>query len=133
MPCEEPRNHSQSMDQQARRTIFFAHYEAAFYSQPEITLEHLLLAAIRSDKALQKAMGGAAVLELRGTGESSAQSIPAIAKQIPLSCECKQAIKFAGEAGGRRVTTRHLVSGILKQENSAAAALLRQRNITADY
>ncbi len=38
--------------EKARRTIFFARYEASSFGQPYIEAEHLLLGILREDKAL---------------------------------------------------------------------------------
>jgi len=38
--------------EKARRTVFFARYEASQLGSPEITSEHLLLGLLRDDKAV---------------------------------------------------------------------------------
>jgi len=121
------------MDQQARRSIFFAHYEASTYSQPEITLEHLLLAVVRSDKKLQRAMGARAAMELKNLRLGEANTRPVISPNIPLSQQCKEAIKNAGEAGVLKVSTRHLVAAILRQPETKAAQFLQRHNVSAEY
>ena len=40
--------------EKARRTIFFARYEASQYGSPEIDTEHLLLGLLRENKALHR-------------------------------------------------------------------------------
>jgi len=119
------------MDQQARRSIFFAHHEAAFYSQPEITLEHLLLAVFRSDKKLQRALSSAAALELNNLRTGTPNLRPVISPNIPLSQQFRQVIKDAGDTGDRRVTTWHLVAAILKQPDTQAAQFLRRHNVSS--
>jgi ATP-dependent Clp protease ATP-binding subunit ClpC len=41
--------------EKARRTIFFARYEASQFGSPYIEAEHLLLGLLREDKALARA------------------------------------------------------------------------------
>ncbi len=38
--------------EKARRTIFFARYEASLFGSPYIETEHLLLGLLREDKAI---------------------------------------------------------------------------------
>ncbi|MGB8131499.1 MAG: Clp protease N-terminal domain-containing protein [Candidatus Angelobacter sp.] len=124
--------------EKARRVIFFARYEASQFGSPYIETEHLLLGLLREDKALTNRF-------LRGHGE-----VEAIHKQIedhtvarekvstsvdlPLSNEGKRVLAYAAEEAARlshqHVGTEHLLLGLLREENSFAAQLLKERGVT---
>jgi ATP-dependent Clp protease ATP-binding subunit ClpC len=123
--------------EKARRVIFFARYEASQFGSPYIETEHLLLGLLRGDKALTNRF-------LRGQGK-----VEAIRKQIedhtiarekvstsvdlPLSNEGKRVLAYAAEEAARlshqHVGTEHLLLGLLREENSFAALLLKECGI----
>jgi ATP-dependent Clp protease ATP-binding subunit ClpC len=123
--------------EKARRVIFFARYEASQFGSPYIETEHLLLGLLREDKALTNRF-------LRGQGK-----VEAIRKQIedhtitrekvstsvdlPLSNEGKRVLAYAAEEAVRlshqHVGTEHLLLGLLREENSFAALLLKECGI----
>jgi len=123
--------------EKARRVIFFARYEASQFGSPYIETEHLLMGLLREDKALTNRF-------LRGHGE-----VESIRKQVedhtikrekvstsvdlPLSNECKRVLAYAAEEAARlshqHVGTEHLLLGLLREENSFAAQLLRERGV----
>jgi hypothetical protein len=128
--------------ERARRAIFYAHYEAASLSGSEISVEDLLLGALREDGELAaEILGGQGYKEIfRAIEAQHAQprcrpqrnhlSILQNRAAIPLSLDCKRALADAGAEAqqiGARVTTRHLLRAILRQEDSVAARLLRER------
>jgi ATP-dependent Clp protease ATP-binding subunit ClpC len=124
--------------EKARRVIFFARYEASQFGSPYIETEHLLLGLLREDKALSNRF-------LRGHDE-----VEAIRKQVedhtvmrekvstsvdlPLSNEGKRVLAYAAEEAARlshqHIGTEHLLLGLLREENSFAAQLLKERGIT---
>jgi hypothetical protein len=123
--------------EKARRVIFFARYEASEFGSPCIDTEHLLLAIFREDKALA------------GHLSIPAESVEGIRKQIvslttvlektstavdlPLSHECKRVLAYAAEEADRNndknVGPEHLLLGLLREEKSFAAGLLRERGL----
>lgn len=123
--------------EKARRVIFFGRYEASQFGSPYIETEHLLLGLLREDKALTNRF-------LRGHG-----AVEAIRKQIedrtimrekvstsvdlPLSNEGKRVLAYAAEEAARlshqHIGTEHLLLGLLREENSFAAQLLKERGI----
>jgi ATP-dependent Clp protease ATP-binding subunit ClpC len=123
--------------EKARRVIFFARYEASQFGSPYIETEHLLLGLLREDKALTNRF-------LRGQGQ-----VEAIHKQIedlrvvhekvstsvdlPLSDEGKRVLAYAAEEAARlshqHIGTEHLLLGLLREENSFAAQLLKERGV----
>jgi uncharacterized protein (TIGR02246 family) len=127
--------------ERARRTIFFARYEASQYGSAYIETEHLLLGLLREDNAVTKKF-----LSERGGAQAIREEIEAQIKrgeristsvEIPLSTECKHVlIKAAEEAsrlGHKHIGTEHLLLGMLCEEDCLAARLLRQRGLKADW
>ena len=125
--------------EKARRTIFFARYEASQFGSPYIEAEHLLLGMMREDKALfQHLLPGAGqhirVLEeirSRSTvGDPTSTSV-----DIPLSPAVKRALAYAAEESARhnsnRIDTAHLLLGLLREE-SLASAILSQHGVTQE-
>jgi|HubBroStandDraft_1064217.scaffolds.fasta_scaffold16854_4 uncharacterized protein (TIGR02246 family) len=127
--------------EKARRSIFFARYEASQYGSMSIETEHLLLGILREDHKLARAFlnekGGAQAL--RGEIESQITRGERIstAVEIPLSPECKRILKKAAEEaermGHKHVGTEHLLVGVLCEEDCRAARLLRDRGLTLDW
>ncbi len=126
--------------EKARRTIFFARYEASQFGSPYIETEHLLLGLLREDRALANRF-------LR-----SAEQINSVCSQIeahttkrekvstsvdlPLSHECKRVLAYGAEEAERMrhkdIGTPHLLLGLLREEKSYAARLLREQGLTLD-
>src|ERR1700756_5104162 len=87
--------------EQARRTIFFARYEAAQFASSTIETEHLLLGLIREDRNLSRRF-----LENAEGPESLRKSIErrsprteetSTSIDIPLSSECKRILAYSAE------------------------------------
>ena len=124
--------------EKARRTIFFAHYEASRFGSRYIESEHLLLGLLREDKALANRF-----LRSYAAGESIREQIEAHTTQgekvpnsvdLPLSHECKRVLgygaKEAERLNHRRINTEHLLLGLLLEEKSFAARLLDEQGLT---
>lgn len=112
----------------ARRSIFFARFEASSVSRPEITLEHLLLGLLRQDRSLLSAEGRDVARRRIEAAEANPRRRPA-REDLRLSWDCRKAIDVARETarsnGRRRISSADLAAGILAQEESLAARLLR--------
>ena len=129
--------------ERARRAIYLARLEKGPFSYGEIALEHLLLGALRSDEELTRALLGSRGMETLVTMIRAMET----SKVVPrspllhwergphrrvgiLSLDCKKALakarKEARDSGGQ-VSSRHILSGILDQDTSLAARLLRER------
>jgi uncharacterized protein (TIGR02246 family) len=117
----------------ARRTIFFARYEASQYGSRYIGTEHLLLGLFRENKRLARYVllrPGAAELirkEIEAQiirGERISTSV-----EMPLSIESKQVLQYASDSaerlGHRFVDSVHLLLGILREEGCMAAQVLK--------
>lgn len=118
----------------ARRTIFFARYEAGQYGNSSIEPEHLLLGLMRDDKRLARR-----ALSQPGAAESIRKEIDArvlhrdrisTTTEIPLSAESKQILQIASNSaekfGHRNVDNVHLLLAILRKEECAAAQVLKR-------
>jgi ATP-dependent Clp protease ATP-binding subunit ClpA len=126
--------------EKARRTIFFARYEASHFGRSYIEAEHLLLGLFREDKALaSQFLGSYANLEaIRHSIVQRTQTDLKIATTVdlPLSHECTRVLAYAAEESERmkheHIGTKHLLLGLLREEGSLAAELLRERGLTVD-
>ncbi len=123
----------------ARRTIFFARYEASQFGSAYIETEHLLLGVLREDKALAKRLlaSNAKVEELRNSisrGNTSLKVSTSV--DLPLSHESKRALAYGAEEGQRlhqkHIGTEHLLLGLLREEKCFAAQLLREQGVTVE-
>jgi hypothetical protein len=120
----------------ARRTVFFARYEAAQIGSAYIETEHILLGLLREDRALFRRLLPDVEYEsirkevithprLEG-GKKTAPSA-----DLPLSNESKRVLAFGAEEAQRlahrHIGTKHLLLGLLREEKQPAAKLLRDR------
>ncbi|PYX00097.1 MAG: hypothetical protein DMG89_05535 [Acidobacteria bacterium] len=119
--------------EKARRTIFFARYEASQFASGQIETEHLLLGLLREDKTLFKYFS-------RATNSESVRNElfpnPQVNQPIPTSVDLKlsktskQVLKYAADEADqlkhRHIGTEHLLLGLLREDNSPAAKVLRK-------
>jgi len=126
--------------EKARRTIFFARYEASQYGSPYIETEHLLLGLLREDKALANRFlpSAAQVDSIRNQIEAQTpiRKKASTAVDLPLSHPCKRVLAYAAEEAERMrhkdIGTPHLFLGLLREEKSFAAQLLREQGLSLD-
>lgn len=118
--------------EKARRTIFFARYEASQCGSEFITCEHLLLGLLREDQCLPRRLGPAGVQAVREyISEHSPTSKKSLSTTIdlPLNQTCKdvlsQAAREADALGHRPIEPSHLVLAMLRVEQSVVAEALR--------
>lgn len=126
----------------ARRAIFFARFEASRLGSGQIEPEHLLLALQREATgglACRLLLSSPAVAEgIRGEIERNNTPIEGISSSIdlPLSYACKRVLALASDEAEKLISalidSEHLLLGILREESSFAAALLRERGVTLD-
>jgi ATP-dependent Clp protease ATP-binding subunit ClpC len=123
-------------NENVRRALFFARYEASRAASHQIGAEHLLLGMLReADETLVDLCDSAEidVRELREEllGDTIALEPASTSPDLPLSEETKKVLAFAvHEAEGMghgRVGTEHLVLGLLRIEESSAAQYLVAR------
>jgi hypothetical protein len=126
--------------EKARRAIFFARFETSRFGSPYIETEHLLLGLLREDKVLVNRL-----LRSRAAIESIRRQIEARSKidekvstavDLPLSHDCKRVLAYGAEEAERLnnkyIGTPHLLLGLLREEKSFAAQLLREQGLTLD-
>src|ERR1700694_2507011 len=126
--------------EKARRTIFFARYEASQFGSPYIETEHLLLGILREDKALtsQFLRSHAAVESIRNQIEehSAIRQKTSTSVDLPLSNECRRILAYAAEEAEHLshefIGTGHLFLGVLREPDCFAATLLNQRDVFLD-
>jgi ATP-dependent Clp protease ATP-binding subunit ClpC len=125
----------------ARRAIFFARYEASHLGSGLIEPEHLLLALLRESTGLAYRLLRSSAAAAEGIRSDIEAHITPVEKtstsvDLPLSQTCKHVLALASEEAERltneHIDSEHLLLGILREETSFAAGLLRERGITLD-
>lgn len=123
--------------EKARRTIFFARYEAAQFGSERIETEHLLLGLLREDAALaERYVGSSASVELIRR-QIEAQTKPGdrlpLSADLPLSHAAKRVLSYAAKESSQlnhaRIDTHHLLLGLMREDNTQAAQILRERGV----
>ena len=119
--------------EKARRTIFFARYEASQWGDPMIRPEHLFLALMREDKqllnkVLPSLQPSAALWEELGLKQTGAKLSTSI--DLPLSEESKRVLAFGAEESERlghsAIDTGHLVLALLREPGPARDLLIKR-------
>ena len=118
----------------ARRTVFFARYEASQFGSPYVETEHLLLGLLRENKALANRFlrSAAQIDSIRKQIEAytTIREKVSASVDLPLSHECKRVLAYGAEEAERmrrkHIGTEHLLLGLLREEKSFAAQLLRE-------
>jgi len=123
---------------QARRAVFFARSEASEFGSDSLDSHHLLLGLLRADAALRDRFLPSQYAAIRETLVARfpfGREIPTHA-DLPLSKEAKHNLAYAQKEAtrmkakcGPKVRTEHLLLGLLREEGSAAAELLRERGL----
>jgi hypothetical protein len=121
----------------ARRTIFFARYEASQFGSREITTEHLLLGLLRNDIVfMTRFLPPDSEPSIRKQIEAhvpAAKPLPT-SVDLPLSQECKRVLPYAAEEAerlsGGHIGNEHLLLGILREKKCFAAKILRDYGLT---
>jgi hypothetical protein len=124
--------------EEARRVVLFARYEASRFGSKSIGTRHLLLGLMREDKTLRVNLSSGAREDIRKQIEESFSSgVQPLSTSVdlPLSQDSKRALAYANEEREalqhKLIDSGHLVLGLLRTENCAAANILRQHEI--DY
>jgi ATP-dependent Clp protease ATP-binding subunit ClpC len=124
----------------AKQSLFFARYEASKTGSSAIEVEHLALGVLRADLAL-----GWKVFpsrdDIRKVRDRIEREIPKGAEvtasvDIPLSMHCQRVLSYAtAEAerlGDKNTGTVHLLMGILRENGSVTAGVLREYGVTVE-
>jgi ATP-dependent Clp protease ATP-binding subunit ClpC len=124
--------------EKARRVIFFARYEASQFGSPYIETEHLLLGLIREDKNLTsrffpKANASIDSIRKEIEGRTLIREKVSTSVELPFSEESKRALNAAAEESDRlahkHIGTEHMLLGLLREDKSVAAEILRERGL----
>jgi hypothetical protein len=126
--------------EKARRTIFFARYEASLFGSTYIETEHLLLGLLREDKALTHRFlpSPASVESIRKQveGHTVIREKVSISVDLPLSNESQRVLAYAAEEAerlqNRHIGTEHLLLGLLREKDAFAAQLLNSQGLSLD-
>ncbi len=123
--------------EKARRSIFFARYEASQFGSPYIETEHLLLGLLREDHALAHRFlrsHAAESIRTQIDGHSTRREKLPTSVDLPLTHECKRVLAFWAEEPERlnhmHIGTDHLLLGLLREEACFAAQLVGQQGLT---
>lgn len=120
----------------ARRTIFFARYEATQSGSETILPGHLLLGLFREDRKLASRFPFDAIDAFRaGLGVPGAKKI-ALSTDLPLSDPTKRVLSFGAEEAERlnhtQIGPEHLALGILREDDDTAARFLKSHGATLE-
>jgi uncharacterized protein (TIGR03435 family) len=122
----------------AKRTLFFARYEAGQSGAPSIDTLHLLLGLIREPQAITArifAEAGLSLPDVRREIYQVAGNGPPIStsREIPFHYDVQNALRAAAEEADRllhdHVGPEHLLLGLLRIEESGAARLLTEKGL----
>lgn len=125
--------------EEARRSVFFARYEAASRGETEIDTEHLLLGIVKVDKGIAQSL-----LAFHLTDEKIREAIakhrPASMKQfstskdLPLSHAAKRALAYGAQESERlalgKVGPASLLLGLVREPACLAARILTEAGLT---
>jgi ATP-dependent Clp protease ATP-binding subunit ClpC len=124
--------------EKARRVIFFARYEASQFGSPTIETEHLLLGLIREDKNLTSRFfpkSNATIQDIRKEieGRTLVRDKVSTSVELPFSEESKRVLNNAADEAERlshkHISTEHLLLGLLREDKSIAAEILRDHGL----
>ena len=126
--------------ERARRVVFFARYEASQCGSPLIETEHILLGIIREDRSLILRFFPCANISIQGLRYEiekrmvMREQIPS-SVDIPFSDESRRVFAVAVDESDRLdnkyINTEHILLGLLREEKSAAAEILREFGVRA--
>jgi ATP-dependent Clp protease ATP-binding subunit ClpA len=138
-PASDPAQEERDIDlgsysEKARRVIFFGRFEASHFGRGTIDPEHLLLGMLRESRPVLDELMGSGVpwAEARTRIEEKlgrAHPLISTSVDMPLSEASKRVLSSTAEEcnglGGPPVGVGHLLLGLLREEGSFAAQLLR--------
>jgi|ERR1043166_1192019 methylmalonyl-CoA/ethylmalonyl-CoA epimerase len=122
----------------ARRTIFYARYEASEEGSETIEPEHLLLGMFHDKKDLPPGLLLADItlesLRKRMRAGEPAREKIATSVNLPLAPLTKRVLAYAHEESDRlshrHISNEHLLLGLLREERSMAAKILREHGLS---
>ena len=124
-----------SVLQEASRVLQLARHEAAERQSPLIETADLLLALTCEKDIAERFLGSVEAIEKNRVQEPAPPREKVAASDLPFSEDCKLVFNFAAQEAarlGQRTGPAHLLLGILRAENCAAAKILRESGVTAE-
>jgi hypothetical protein len=121
--------------EKARRTIFFARYEASQYGSPYIETEHLLLGLLRENPLASGLLPVGAPEQIRKQVDCECPVREGVSTSVdlPLSNESKRVLMYAAEEaellGHKSIGSEHLFLGLLREDGAFAARILKQHRV----
>ena len=118
----------------ARRVIFASRYMVGRAGGREIETDHLLLGLLREDKTLARRFLGSPwaaedVWKKVTQRKPTRERVPGPV-DLPLSSESKRVLAFAAEeadlVSNKRICSEHILLGLLREDTSLAAEILRE-------
>ena len=121
--------------EKARRSIFFARYEASQFGSPFIETEHLLLGLLRENRELVRFLppGSAETIRKQIEAHTAFRERVSTSVDLPLSNESKRVLAYGAEEaeslGHKHIGTEHLFLGLFREKECFAAETLRQLGV----
>jgi uncharacterized protein (TIGR03435 family) len=122
----------------ARRVLFFARYEASQLGSVSIEPEHLLLGVFREGKGLVGRIFARSHFPIESVrkeieGRTAFREKISTSVEIPFSPQTKRILASTAEEADRLmhdyIGVEHLLLGILREERSVAASILREKGM----
>lgn len=110
-------------NEEARRAIFFARYEASQFGSQTIELEHLVLGVLGASHGIPAAMKQAVRKRVETYLLPGRENI-AVSVDLPLGEEARRALGYADESPAP-ITVKELLQGVLRFKDSPAAQMVR--------
>lgn len=124
--------------EKARRSIFFARYEASQFGSPVIETEHILLGLLRENRELIRFLpqGSEKFIRTRIDAHAIIREKVSTSVDLRLSNESKRALAYGAEEADRlahrHIGTEHLFLGLLREKGCFAAEILREQGISLE-
>jgi len=123
-----------------RRAMLSADHEAREFGSPSIAPEHVLLGLVAADRALTHRFlhGVDSVGWYREQVENRAprKEPTDTAQELPFNAASERVLEYATEEAARmgheHIHTEHLLLGLLREDDSVAAEILRERGLQLD-
>ncbi len=124
----------------ARRSVFFARYEASQFGSKYIEAEHLLLGLLRESADVYRPLFQSpdAPEAIRKEYDERLPRLPAVSTSVdlPLSHQARRALAYAAEEAERlghmHIGVEHLMLGMMREAGSVAEATLRRHGMTLE-
>ena len=118
----------------ARRSLFFARYEASKLGSITIEPRHLLLGVLRDDAAVKALLKvDLDRLRARVAGEVPFKEKVPTSVEIPFEVQTKRALQFAAEEADAlkhpHIGSEHLLLGLVREARSGAAIALAEQGV----